>query len=341
MTVLRTSGSLGRSTVGSALDGGVHERCSGGTTGVRRLKRRILPKHRLLELAKRQAGLDPELLDEQASGLLVGLQRLSLAPRPVEGAHQLASQLLAERILGDEGLELPDEIRVAAEPELELDPLADHGEPEILEPRDLRPSEVLERKFLQRRPSPEPECFTQQFDRALRVVLRTRLGDERLEAVAIELPRFESEQITGRPRQDQAWLVLGWPGWSSRRRCDTYVWITLAADSGRCSPQMSSISRLTRDDLVRAQEQAQEERALFGGSQMLRRRLSRQESRGGRGRETPCARLRVRLCFRTTLAPGPSGLQRRSSVPSACLERSLRQRTARLALHRNREGGTE
>ena len=108
---------------------------------------------------------------------------------------------------GDEGLELSDEIRVAAEPELELDPLADHRKPEILEPRDLRPSEVLEGKFLERRPSPERECFTQQFDRALRVVLRTRLGDECFEAVAIELPGFETEQITGGLRQDQ--FVVG------------------------------------------------------------------------------------------------------------------------------------
>ena len=110
----------------------------------------------------------------------------------------MTTQLLPKRVSGDEGLELPDEVAVPAEPELELDPLADHGEPEILEARDLRPSEVLEREFLQRRPSPEPERFTEQLDRALRVVPRTRLGDERLEAVAIELPGFEPKQITRR-----------------------------------------------------------------------------------------------------------------------------------------------
>ena len=82
----------------------------------------------------------------------------------------MATQLLPKWVSGDEGLELPDEVAVPAEPELELDPLADHGEPEILEARDLRPSEVLERKFLQRRPSPEPERFTEQLDRALRVL---------------------------------------------------------------------------------------------------------------------------------------------------------------------------
>ena len=82
-----------------------------------RFERRILPKHRLLELPQRQAGFDPELVDKQASGLRVGLKRLRLAPGPVERAHQLAAQLLAERMLGDESLELSDEIAVPAEVE--------------------------------------------------------------------------------------------------------------------------------------------------------------------------------------------------------------------------------
>ena len=171
-------------------------------------------------------------------------------------------------MLGDEGLELSDEICVAAEPELELDPLADHQETEIVEPCDLRASEVLEGKFLQRRTSPERERFAQQFDRALRVVLRARFGDERLEAVAIELPGFETEQIARRLRHDQ--LVVG--ARPARLEQSAQVRDVRLDHVGRrlgslLAPDVVD-QPLARDDLVRAQEQAQEERALLGGSQM-------------------------------------------------------------------------
>ena len=68
------------------------------------------------------------------------LQRLRLAPGAVERAHQLATQLLSEWMRGDERLELADEIGMATEPELELDPLADDRRAEA--PRAVRsPSE--------------------------------------------------------------------------------------------------------------------------------------------------------------------------------------------------------
>ena len=65
MTVLRTSGSLGRSTSTLAPTSCSKSVSSEATVGRARFKRRILPKHRLLELPQRQAGFDPELLDEQ------------------------------------------------------------------------------------------------------------------------------------------------------------------------------------------------------------------------------------------------------------------------------------
>ena len=79
---------------------------------------------------------------------------------------------------GNERLELGDEIAVPAEPELELDPLGDDGEPKFLEPRDLGPGELLEGELLQRRAAPETERLPQQGERLLGVVAGACLGDE-------------------------------------------------------------------------------------------------------------------------------------------------------------------
>ena len=52
---------------------------------------------------------------------LVGVERLGLASRAVEREHQLAAQPLAQRVLGDQRLELADQLSVAAERELGVD----------------------------------------------------------------------------------------------------------------------------------------------------------------------------------------------------------------------------
>ena len=51
----------------------------------------VLTKDRTVEASQRRPGVDPELVGERAARVLVGLQRLCLAPRPVESEHQLAA----------------------------------------------------------------------------------------------------------------------------------------------------------------------------------------------------------------------------------------------------------
>ena len=51
-----------------------------------------------LELPKRLAGLEPELLDQHAPGLSVDLERVGLPAGAVEGEHQLAAQSFTERL---------------------------------------------------------------------------------------------------------------------------------------------------------------------------------------------------------------------------------------------------
>ena len=50
-------------------------------------------------------------------------ERVSLAPGAVEREHELTAKALAQRLGADQGLELSDELRVAPEREVGLDPL--------------------------------------------------------------------------------------------------------------------------------------------------------------------------------------------------------------------------
>jgi hypothetical protein len=82
---------------------------------------KLLAEDRLLELLERRARVDPELLDERSARVPVDLERLRLAARAVEREHELGAEALAERVRGDELLQLSDDFPVPAEGEIGLD----------------------------------------------------------------------------------------------------------------------------------------------------------------------------------------------------------------------------
>jgi len=92
-------------------------------------ERRLLVEHRPLELLERGARLDPELVDEPLPRSAVRLERFGLASRAVEREHELAAQTLAQRMLGNERLELADDRGMAPEGERSIDPLLDREQP--------------------------------------------------------------------------------------------------------------------------------------------------------------------------------------------------------------------
>ncbi len=96
------------------------------------IERRVLPKDRPLQLLERGTWLDPELVDERTSRGLVGVQRLSLPARPVQRRHQIClRKALAKRVLGDEYVELPDQLVVAPECEVGVDPELERCEADL------------------------------------------------------------------------------------------------------------------------------------------------------------------------------------------------------------------
>ncbi len=134
--------------------------------------------------------LDPELLDERLSSVLVDVKRLCLTAATVEGEHQLAAQTLLQWVLSDERLELADEVEVPAERQVDVDPLDQRVQAKLFEPPDLMLGERLVRELGERRAAPHRERFAQQQRCTFRVAGRMRCAPVReamTEPVDVEL----------------------------------------------------------------------------------------------------------------------------------------------------------
>ena len=67
--------------------------------GAGELERRILFEDSSLEPLQRTRRLEGEAVDEHRSHPAVGIERLCVAPRPVQGQHELLRKPLAQRVL--------------------------------------------------------------------------------------------------------------------------------------------------------------------------------------------------------------------------------------------------
>src|SRR5919201_335613 len=121
----------------------------------------ILAQDRLVQPAELRAGLHADLIDQQPPRLAVRLQRLGLAPAPIQREHPLAAQALTQRMQGDQRLELRDEVGVTAERQIGVDPPLQGGGALLLEPGDLGLREALVGDVGQRRTTPQPERLPQ------------------------------------------------------------------------------------------------------------------------------------------------------------------------------------
>ena len=168
------------------------------------IQRGILPKDRPLQLLERRARIDPELVDEGPARFLVGVQRLGLPTRPVQRSHQIHPQALAERVLGDECLELPDQLVLAPEREVGVDPQLQRCQPDLLEPGDGRLREALVGEVRERRAPPQRQRVAQPLRRIGRQAPSEQappLVHQPLEAVEIELVGLDPDDVAGRSRR--------------------------------------------------------------------------------------------------------------------------------------------
>ena len=82
----------------------------------------VLSQDRTLERLQRASRLETKLLAKRPARLLVRLECLRLPARAIKGEHELCTKTLAQRMLANEGFEFGNELRVATEREVGLDP---------------------------------------------------------------------------------------------------------------------------------------------------------------------------------------------------------------------------
>jgi hypothetical protein len=115
------------------------------------------------------------------------VEGVGLATGAVEGEHQLAAQALAERVLGDELLQLGNDLILVARREVGSEPLLEYGKLQLLKPSYLGPGERLVSKVRKRIPTPDRERGPETSSALTRIGLSPRIRDADLKAGQIEL----------------------------------------------------------------------------------------------------------------------------------------------------------
>ena len=115
----------------------------------------VLAQDRLVQRAQLRSGLDADLLDERAPRPPVGLERFGLAPDRYSASISCPCNRSLQRMLGDERLELADQLAVRAGGEVGVDRPLERGQPQLLQPPDLGRGERLVRDVGQRRAAPQ------------------------------------------------------------------------------------------------------------------------------------------------------------------------------------------
>jgi hypothetical protein len=121
---------------------------------------KFVPEDRLLQLLQTRAWLESKFVREKRSNSLVGSEGLGLAIASVERDHQLPPKPLPERMPIDQSLELSDNIAVAPELKVRLDPILECAEPQLVETRRFGARERLVGDIVERRATPKRKGFT-------------------------------------------------------------------------------------------------------------------------------------------------------------------------------------
>ena len=214
----------------------------------------VLSQHPPLELLQRGRGIDPEPVDQRAARGLVGLERLRLPTRAIQGDHELAAQALAQRVGGDVGLQLCHEVGTAAELEISRKALLGRREAQLVESRSLVADEVLVGEVGKCRPAPQRERPGQRLGAFRRCELRGS-ANRILEPHGVDRRRLDDEDVPGRPGDDHLRAeCLSQLGNGVLKRPSCGAWWALAPDRAD--------EPVDRDDLTRTQQERGEEHPL-------------------------------------------------------------------------------
>jgi hypothetical protein len=160
----------------------------------------VVPQDRLLELLQLGGRIDAELVDERLPRLAVGLERLCLPPCAVERQHQLSTQPFSQRMLGDQGFELADELSIPPEIELRGDQVFAGRRPALLDARDRYLRELLEREVGKRGATPQSQGLAEQIRPPPSVFGFPCRRNETLEPIEVDAVRVHRKPVARRLR---------------------------------------------------------------------------------------------------------------------------------------------
>ena len=149
----------------------------------------------LFELAQLGPGHEPELGVQAPPQILVGRERLAVAPEPVQRQHVLRAQTLTKRMFGDQLAQFADYLDVPPRGKLGLEAQLQRRQPLFLQRGDRVRGERLAGETTERRAVPPPQCLPQHRSgvrgAALPQCAPGRL-DRVLEVLAIQLSRLDA-----------------------------------------------------------------------------------------------------------------------------------------------------
>ncbi len=228
----------------------------------RRVEARVLGEDRLMEGAQPRPGLDAELVDERRPGRRVRRERLRLAAGAVQREHLPAAEPLAQRVLGDEGLELAGQPGGAAALEVGVDPGLQGGDALLVEPGDGGAGERRVGDVGQRRAAPQREGVAQERGGALGR-RRPGLAHEVLEPGQVELRALDAQQVARLARDE--------PPVAHRTPQPRHVDLDALRDRRRRRLAPDLVDQpVGRDDLVGVQQQDREQGTLARAAERQR-----------------------------------------------------------------------
>ena len=218
---------------------------------------------RALDTLERRARLDAEFFHHRPAGRLVSGQRFWLPPAAVQGNHQLPLQPLAQRVLGNQRLQLANNVGVMAEREIGFDPVLDDAGPQVLQPGDLHLRERLIAEIGQRGATPQGQRLAEVRRRLLGRVRRQRLPPlpgQALEPVHIDMLVLDPQQVRARPGQH--WLIPGSILQRLAQPGDVHLQGVLRARGKMLPPQLVN-QNITGNGPIRPEHEHRQQRTLL------------------------------------------------------------------------------
>ena len=151
---------------------------------------------------------------------------------PVEREHVLRAEPLSERVLRDQRLQLADDVAMAAEREVGLDPPFERAEAQLLEPRRLVRCEGL-RELGERRPAPERERARRAAASPAGLLLGERPRGRRRRSARSGAGRARRPRPRARSRARASSRGSG----SAFRSCETWICTIFAPTPARPRPR--------------------------------------------------------------------------------------------------------